>query len=104
MNIQNDALSFLKDVNVRLSVELGSTTMPLRELMDLKEDKIVVLDRLTDELVDVSVNGKRIARGEVVTEGNRFGLRIVEMEGHAPVDALSRAPELPSAAEIVTEA
>ena len=41
------------------------------------------LDRLADELLDVMVNGQRIARGEVVVEGNRFGLRIVEMAGQA---------------------
>lgn len=104
MNFQNEALSFLKDVNVRLSVELGSTSMPLRDLMDLKEDKIVVLDRLTDELIDISVNGKRIARGEVVTEGNRFALRIVEMEGHSPAEALSAPLPGSADAEIVTEA
>mgnify|MGYP003596241743 CR=1 FL=1 len=38
-----------------------------------------MLDRLTDELLDVMVNGKLIARGEIVAEGNRFGLRIVDM-------------------------
>ena len=40
-----------------------------------------MLDRLTDELLDVLVNGKVIARGEIVAEGNRFGLRIVELAG-----------------------
>jgi flagellar motor switch protein FliN/FliY len=46
-----------------------------------------MLDRLTDELLDVMVNGKLIARGEVVAEGNRFGLRIVELVGGTSVPA-----------------
>ena len=42
---------------------------------------MVVLDRLTDELLEVFVNGTLIARGEVVEQGDRFGLRIVELAG-----------------------
>ncbi len=76
-----DPLDFVKDVDVRLSVELGATQMKLRSVLALREDSVVVLDRLVDELLDVMVNGQRIARGEVVVEGNRFGLRIVEMVG-----------------------
>ncbi len=82
--MQSDPLNFLKDVDVRLSVELGGALMPLRDVMALREDSVVPLDRLTDELVDIAVNGRRIARGEVVVQGNRFALRIVEMEGHEP--------------------
>jgi len=72
---------FLKDVDVRLSVELGRTDMKLKEVLALGEESVVMLDRLTDELLDVMVNGKVIAKGEIVTQGNRFGLRIVEMVG-----------------------
>ncbi len=82
MNKISDPLDFLKDVDVRLSVELGATQMKLRSVMGLREDSVVVLDRLADELLDVMVNGQRIARGEVIIDGNRFGLRIVEMAGH----------------------
>jgi flagellar motor switch protein FliN/FliY len=66
---------------VRLSVELGRTDMKLKDVLALGEDSVVMLDRLTDELLDVMVNGKLIARGEIVAEGNRFGLRIVELAG-----------------------
>jgi flagellar motor switch protein FliN/FliY len=45
---------------------------------------VVALDRLTDELLDVLVNGTLIARGEIVAEDNRFALRIVELVGAAP--------------------
>lgn len=71
----------LKEVDVRLSVELGKVDMKLKDVLTLGEDSVVMLDRLTDELLDVMVNGKLIARGEIVAEGNRFGLRIVELVG-----------------------
>lgn len=70
---------FLKDVDVRLSVELGRTDMKLKDVLGLGEESVVMLDRLTDELLDVLVNGKIIAKGEIVAQGNRFGLRIVEL-------------------------
>lgn len=81
MTFQPRGFDLLKDVNVRLSVELGRTEMKLKDVLALEEDSIVVLDRLTDELLDVMVNGKLIAKGEVVAQGNRFGLRIVALSG-----------------------
>ncbi len=81
MTFQSRGLDFLKDVDVRLTVELGRTDMKLRDVLTLGEESVVVLDRLTDELLDVLVNGKPIAKGEVVAEGNRFALRIVELLG-----------------------
>ena len=84
MTIHPRGFDFLKDVEVRLSVELGRTDMTLKDVLALGEESVVVLDRLTDELLDVHVNGKLIAKGEVVAEGGRFGLRIVELIGSAP--------------------
>lgn len=81
MTIHPRGFDFLKDVDVRLSVELGRTDMKLKDLLALGEESVVVLDRLTDELLDVMVNGKPIAKGEIVAQGNRFGLRIVELAG-----------------------
>ena len=81
MTIHTRGLDFLRDVDVRLSVELGRTDMKLRDVLALGEDSVVMLDRLTDELLDVLVNGKPVAKGEVVVQGSRFGLRIVEMIG-----------------------
>lgn len=91
MTIHTRRFDLLKDVDVRLSVELGRTDMKLRDVLALGEDSVVMLDRLTDELLDVHVNGTLIARGEIVAQGNRFGLRIVEMAG-APADC-EGAPE-----------
>ena len=86
MTIHTRGFDLLKEVDVRLSVELGRTAMKLKDVLALGEESVVMLDRLTDELLDVHVNGKLIARGEIVAQGNRFGLRIVELEGaSAPV-------------------
>ncbi|GAO55254.1 MULTISPECIES: flagellar motor switch protein FliN [unclassified Novosphingobium] len=77
------SFDLLKDVDVRLTVELGRTEMKLKDVLGLSEESVIMLDRQTDELLDVMVNGKLIARGEVVAQGDRFGLRIVELAGDA---------------------
>lgn len=97
MTIQSRGLDFLRDVDVRLSVELGRTQMKLKDVLSLGPDSVVVLDRMTDELLDVLVNGKPIAKGEVVSHNGRFGLRIVEMVGveeTAPAPAPMALPEV----------
>ena len=81
MTIHTRGFDLLKEVDVRLSVELGRTDMKLKDVLALGEDSVVLLDRLTDELLDVHVNGKLIARGEIIAQGGRFGLRIVELAG-----------------------
>jgi flagellar motor switch protein FliN/FliY len=75
------------DVAVSLSVELGRTQLPLRDVLALGEGSVVPLSRLTDELLDVTANGKVIARGEVVAEKGRFALRIVSLVGEEAQDA-----------------
>ena len=81
MSIHPRGFDFLKDVDVRLSVELGRVDMKLKDVLALGQESVVVLDRLTDELLDVLVNGKPIAKGEIVAQNGRFGLRIVELAG-----------------------
>ncbi len=78
---QPAAFSRFGDVAVRLSVELGRAEMPLRDVLMLGEGATVSLDRLTDELLDVTANGRVIARGEVVADKGRFALRIVTLVG-----------------------
>jgi flagellar motor switch protein FliN/FliY len=114
---QPAAFSRFGDVAVRLSVELGRAELPLRDVLMLGEGSTVSLDRLTDELLDVTANGRVIARGEVVAEKGRFALRIVTLVGEdgqdvpppsgspapapAPVQA-SAPPPPPSAAAAPT--
>lgn len=81
MTVHPRGIDFLRDVDVRLSVELGRVDMKLRDVLSLTEESVVVLDRLTDDLLDVLVNGKQVARGEIIAQGERFGLRIVELAG-----------------------
>ncbi len=71
--------ALLADIPVRLSVEVGSTGLPLRDLMELAEGSVVELDRQSNELLDILANGTLVAKGEVVTVGTRFGIRIVEI-------------------------
>lgn len=85
---QPAAFARFGDVAVRLSVELGRTEMPLRDVLTLGEGSTVTLDRLTDELLDVTANGRVIARGEVVAEKGRFALRIVSLVGEDGKDIL----------------
>lgn len=85
----NSGLGLLDDIDVQVSVELGGTSMALRDVFAMAEDQVIMLDRLVDEPLDLLVNGKPVARGEVVAEGNRFGLKILELVGQdtAPAPA-----------------
>lgn len=79
--------AMLSQIPLRLSVEVGSTSLKLAELMDLSEGSVVELDRQATELLDILVNGKLVARGEVVTVGGKFGIRVVDVV--APEQRLS---------------
>jgi flagellar motor switch protein FliN len=69
----------LEDVPVELAVEIGRTRMTIGETLALGPGSIVSLNRLAGEPVDLLVNGKRIARGEVVVIDEEFGLRLTEV-------------------------
>jgi flagellar motor switch protein FliN len=68
------------DVPVELSVEIGRTTMTIGETLAIGPGSIVSLNRAIGEPVDLLVNGKRIARGEVVAVDEEFGLRVTEVD------------------------
>lgn len=69
-------LRLLADVQVQLAVELGRVRLPLRDLLALTPGSVVELDRQADAPVDVLVNGRLVARGEVVVVDGEFGVRI----------------------------
>lgn len=77
----NGDLALVLDVPVELAVEIGRTTMTIRETLQIGPGSIISLDRLAGEPVDLLVNGKRIARGEVVAIDEEFGLRVTEVLG-----------------------
>ena len=73
------SMDLLLDVDLDLSVELGRASMPVREILQLGSGSIVELNKLAGDAVDVLVNGRLIARGEVVVVDENFGVRITEV-------------------------
>ena len=95
MTMPFDGYGLIQEIDVRLTVELGRKNLPLREILTLGENSLVELDRLTDEPLDIMVNGRLIARGEVVAQGNRFAIRILELVGAGtPTAAPASAPHV----------
>jgi len=72
-------LDLVMDVPVRLTVELGGCLMPMRDVLQLGIGSVVQLDELADAPVQLSVNRKLVARGEVVVVENRLGIKITEI-------------------------
>jgi flagellar motor switch protein FliN/FliY len=90
-------LERLYDVPVELAVEIGRTHMTIRETLALGPGSIVTLNRLAGEPVDLLVNGKPIARGEVVVIDEEFGLRVTEVvAGENAAEAEVAAPAAPA--------
>lgn len=76
---ENENFRLLADIPVRLSVEVGSISKRLAEIMAFQEGEVVELDRQSDDLLDIMINGTLVAKGEVVTIDGRFGVRIAEL-------------------------
>src|SRR3954471_10427620 len=93
----------LHDVPVELAVEIGRTRMTIGETLDLRPGSVVSLDRLAGEPVDLLVNGKRIARGEVVAIDEEFGLRLTEVVSAARRLTEAQAAAVPDAPPEVAE-
>lgn len=73
------SIDLLLDVKLDLRVELGRAPIPVRDVLQLGAGSIVPLQKMSGEPVDVLVNGKLIARGEVVVVDENFGVRVTEM-------------------------
>jgi flagellar motor switch protein FliN/FliY len=78
----------LLDVQMALTVELGRTKKYVKEILSLGEGSIIELDKLAGEPVDLLVNGKLIARGEVVVIDENFGVRVTDIVG--PAERMAR--------------
>ena len=72
-------LRVLENIEVRLTVEVGTTEIKIKDLLRLNEGSVVELDRLAGEPLDILANGTKIAKGEVVMVGERFGIRFTEV-------------------------
>jgi flagellar motor switch protein FliN/FliY len=78
-SMEQGSMDLLLDVDLDMSVELGRTSVPVREVLQLGPGSILELDKLAGEPVDIMVNGKLIARGEVVVVDENFGVRVTEI-------------------------
>lgn len=67
------------DLSLPISVELGRTTLTVRELLDLAPESVIRLARSTGEGVDIRADGKRLMRGEIVVIEDRAGVRVSEI-------------------------
>lgn len=77
----SETLDLLMDVGLSVTVELGRTEMPVRDVLGLVPGSVIELRRSAAEPVDIFVNNKVVARGEVVVVDDRFGVRITELVG-----------------------
>ena len=73
------SMDLLRDVTLDLKIELGRTRMHLDEILQLRKGSVVTLDKLAGDPVDIYVNGRRIARGEVLVLNENFCVRVSEI-------------------------
>ena len=86
---KDDRLDVILDIPVTLSMEVGRTNIPIRNLLQLNQGSVVELDRLAGEPLDVLVNGTLIAHGEVVVVNEKFGIRLTDvMSPHERINKL----------------
>lgn len=76
---QNNNLNMIMSVPLQITVEIGRTTKPIKDILDFTSGTIVELDKQAGSQIDVYVNGKRIAKGDVVVVDDFYGVRITEV-------------------------
>ena len=72
-------LDYLNDLQLNIYIELGRTKMKIKDILELERGYVIELDKLASEPVDIFVNNKKIAEGEVVVIDKHFGIRIVNL-------------------------
>jgi len=72
-------LDVILDIPVTMTMEVGQTEIPIRNLLKLNQGSVVELDRVAGEPLDVRVNGTLIAHGEVVVVNDRYGIRLTDV-------------------------
>tara|TARA_Y200000002_G_C22659995_1_gene655324 strand:- start:1160 stop:1567 length:408 start_codon:yes stop_codon:yes gene_type:complete len=72
-------LRLLENIEVKLTVEVGNTEIKIKDLLRLNEGSVIELDRLAGDALDILANGTKIAKGEVVMVGEKFGIRFTEV-------------------------
>ncbi|MFF7708273.1 flagellar motor switch protein FliN [Pseudomonas sp. NPDC007930] len=79
MGLEGPNLDVILDIPVMISMEVGSTEISIRNLLQLNQGSVIELDRLAGEPLDVLVNGTLIAHGEVVVVNEKFGIRLTDV-------------------------
>jgi flagellar motor switch protein FliN/FliY len=77
LKVQN--LDFILDIPLKVSVELGRAKVIIKDLLQLGQGSVIELDKLAGEPLEVLVNGKLVARGEVVVVNEKFGIRLTDI-------------------------
>lgn len=72
-------IDFILDIPLEITVELGKTSMPIFDLLQLGQGSIIELNKMAGEPLEILVNRKLIARGEVVSVNDKFGIRLTEV-------------------------
>ncbi|MDH5751961.1 MAG: flagellar motor switch protein FliN [Deltaproteobacteria bacterium] len=73
------SIDFIHDVPLRLSVEIGQTTMSVREILSMNIGTVVEFTKVVGEPMDITISGRLMARGEIVVVNERYGVRISEV-------------------------
>lgn len=77
LKVQN--LDFILDIPLKVTVELGRTTVIIKDLLQLGQGSVLELDKLAGEPLEILVNGKLVAKGEVVVVNEKFGIRLTDI-------------------------
>ena len=77
LRIQN--LDFILDIPLKVTVELGRTSVSIRDLLQIGQGSVLELDKLAGEPLEILVNGKLVAKGEVVVVNEKFGIRLTDI-------------------------
>lgn len=74
-----DNIDVIRNVKVQLSVSAGKCALTVKDLLDLRENSVLTLDKSTYDPVDVIIDGNIVARGDLVAVGDQFGVRITDI-------------------------
>lgn len=77
--VNDPKLDVILDIPVRMTMEVGGTEIPIRNLLQLSQGSVIELDRVAGEPLDVKINGTLIAHGEVVVVNDRYGIRLTDV-------------------------
>ena len=77
--IKDEKIELLKDIPLEITVEVGSTHLSLEEILKLHPNSVIELDRFIDEPVDIKINGKLVAKGQLYTVKENLGIKITQI-------------------------